>query len=167
MGFSNGLDKNSIFMRISPQTLLVELMMCPESIAEQKKVVRAVKNEFEEAEEERAAMELEVMGEVTDEQDPVSGKPRYSNDKSRQAELSRRLKSIPSYTVLARHAKAIKSKLGQAQDELDRLENNYRSLRYRAELAAAELRFWAGEEPKETRYTAQATQTGINAQQAY
>jgi hypothetical protein len=36
--------------------------------------------------------------------------------------------------------------VNQAQDELERLENKYRSCRYRAEIIAAELRFWAGKE---------------------
>jgi hypothetical protein len=157
------MNKQEIYMRISPQALHTELAIYPDKIADQKAAVRSAKKNFEDLDQERAVRELEIMSDITGDSDPSTGKARFSNDKARQAELAKRVKVDPEYQAALRQSKDAEMGLNQAQDELERLENKFRSCRYRAELAAAEFRFWGGMEQEENLHNPYAH----NAKQAY
>jgi hypothetical protein len=139
-------NKEQLYNQINPFAIKLELEQYPDKIRDQKSKVRDLKQNFNDVDTDRASRELEIMAEITDTSDPATGKAKFSNDKSRQAELVKRCRADHDYIVSANLSKEAQQAVDQAQDELDRLENKYRSCRYRAELAAAELRFWAGKE---------------------
>jgi hypothetical protein len=139
-------NKEQLFNQINPAVVLLELEQYPDKIRDQKIQVRNLKRAFDDIDMDRASQEVEILAVITDETDSNTGKAKFPNDKARQAELAKRCKNDPDYLVSAKLSKEAAVALNQAQDELERLENKYRSCRYRAEVIAAELRFWAGKE---------------------
>ncbi len=143
-------DKEQLYSQINPITVKLELDQYPDKIRSQKAKVRDLKQAFADIDADRAGRELEILAEITDETDPATNKAKYSNEKARQAELVKRCRADQHYIPAAKRSREAETAVNQAQDELDLLENKYRSCRYRAEVVAAELRFWAGEEAKES-----------------
>jgi hypothetical protein len=139
-------DKEQLYNQINPFTVKLELEQYPDKIRDQKSKVRDLKQTFSDVDADRASRELELMAEISDELDPTTGKPKFSNEKARQAELAKRCRTDQDYNISAKLSKEAQRAVDQAQDELERLENKYRSCRYRADVIAAELRFWAGKE---------------------
>jgi len=139
-------NKEQLYNQINPFAIKLELEQYPDQIRDQKSKVRDLTQTFNDVDADRSSRELEIFAEINDETDPATGKPRFSNEKSRQAELVKQCRADQDYIVSANLSKEAQRAVDQAQDELARLENKYRSCRYRAELAAAELRFWAGKE---------------------
>jgi chromosome segregation ATPase len=143
-------DKEQLYSQINPFAVKLELDQYPDKIKAQKAQVRDLKQAFNDIDADRANRELELLADITDETDPGTSKAKYSNEKARQAELVKRCRADQDYIAAAKRSREAETALNQAQDELDMLENKYRSCRYRAEVVAAELRFWAGEEAKES-----------------
>lgn len=143
---ANTTNKEQLYNQVNPFSVKFELEQYPEKIRNQKARVRDLKQAFNDIDADRAGRELELVAVITDEIEPTTGKAKFSNDKSRQAELAKRCRIDLDYTAAARRSREAEVAVNQAQDELDMLENKYRSCRYRAEIVAAELRFWAGKE---------------------
>lgn len=146
--------KAQFYNQLNPLAVKLELEQYPEQIRQQKAKVRDLKRQFDDIDQDRAVRELEILSEITNETDPGTGKAKYSNDKSRQAELAKRTKMDPEYIAAAQKSRNAEMALNQAQDELEMLENKYRSCRYKAEVIAGELRFWAGDEKEENLHQA-------------
>jgi archaellum component FlaC len=139
-------NKEQLYNQINPFAIKLELEQYPDQIRNQKSKVRDLKQTFADVDTDRASRELEIMAEITDTLDLATGKAKFSNDKARQSELAKRCRADQDYIVSANLSKEAEREVNQAQDELDRLENKYRSCRYRSEVVAAELRFWSGKE---------------------
>ncbi|MGD8399727.1 MAG: hypothetical protein PVH64_02150 [Bacillota bacterium] len=139
-------NKEQLFNQINPMGVMLELEQYPDKIRDQKSKVRDLTQTFADVDADRASRELEIFAEINDETDPATGKAKFSNEKARQAELTKRCRADQDYLISARLSKEAQQAVDQAQDELERLENKYRSCRYRADIIAAELRFWAGKE---------------------
>ncbi len=148
--------KEQLFNQINPMAILLELERYPEQIKAQKSFVRDLKRKFDDLDVDRAARENEIKADIAGEVDPSTNKAKFSNDKVRQAELNKRIRTDAEYIAAAKMGQAAEMALGQAQDELEMLENKYRSCRYKAEIIAAQLRFWAGDEQKEDLHSDQA-----------
>jgi hypothetical protein len=147
-------NKNDLFRNINPEAVLIELNSYPEQIKNQRNIVRNLKTAFDNVDQERQIRELEIMGDITSEVDQPTGKAKFSNDKSRQVELAKRIKTDIQYNDASKKSRGAETSLNQAQDELEMLENKYRSCRYRAEIIASTLRFWAGDEKEENMHRA-------------
>lgn len=147
-------DKEQLYNQINPLAVKLELERFPEQIRNQKSKVRDLKRAFDDVDTDRATRELEILADITGEPDPNTGKAKFSNDKARQAELSKRVKIDAEYISAGMKSRNAEIALNQAQDELDMLENKYRSCRYRSELIASELRFWAGTEKEDNSHQA-------------
>jgi hypothetical protein len=147
-------SKQQLYTQINSAAVLIELDQYPERIRNQKSLVRDLKRQFDDIDQDRAVRELEIMGQITGEPDPATGKAKFSNDKARQAELAKRVRTDVEYIEAAKKSRDAEMKLNQAQDELEMLENKYRSCRYRAEIIAGELKFWAGGEQEENLHQA-------------
>lgn len=139
-------DKEQLYNQINPFSIKLELEQYPDKIRNQKSKVRDLKQAFADIDADRASRELELIADIADETDLATGKAKFSNEKARQAELAKRCRADQEYIAAVKRSKEAQRVADQAQDETDMLENKYRSCRYRAEIVAAELRFWAGKE---------------------
>jgi hypothetical protein len=139
-------NKEQLYNQINPLAVKLDLERYPDQIRDQKNKVRDLKQSFSDVDAGRASRELEIMAEISDELDSATNKAKFSNEKARQAELVKRCRTDQDYIVSAGLSREAEMAVNQAQDELERLENKYQSCRYRAEIIAAELRFWAGKE---------------------
>ncbi len=141
--------KEQLYNQINPAAVLIELERYPEQIKARKSLVRDLKRRFDDVDVDRVARENEIK---TD----IAGNKNFSNEKARQAELAKLILTDAEYIAAARKGQAAEQALGQARDEVEMLENKYRSCRYKAEVIAAQLRFWAGDEQKEDLHSNQA-----------
>ncbi|MDN5324141.1 MAG: hypothetical protein PWQ67_2595 [Clostridia bacterium] len=123
-----------------------KLRTFPSIIKAQKQKVRDAREEFKETDQMRAIHEADLMTDINAEKDPVTGKAMFSNDKTRQAELLRRKQNDFAYQEAERAAKAAQIKLNEAEDELDRLIDEFKSYRYIVGLTTQELALLASEE---------------------
>ena len=122
----------------------------PYIIKEQKQKVREAREIFSQADMDRTLEEANLMTDIAADIDPGTGKARYSNDKTRQAELIRRKLNSDDYKVAEQSSKEAEYVLNETQDELDQLVDEFKSYRYIVSLTTQELALLAGSEQEET-----------------
>jgi len=110
---------------------------------EAKKVLAAARGDFKDAESEREQEEAILMAAISAEVDPNTGKAAFSNDKARQAELIVRKKLSPEYQEVEAAVTEAEREVNSAQFELERLQDEYKSYRYVADLTARELALYS------------------------
>ena len=117
-----------------------KLLELPALIRAQKTKVNEARQEAEDANADRAVEEANLMMSILGEID-AKGKSLYSNAESRAAELSRRKADPESedYQIAAKAARDADMDLKDAQADLERLMDEYKSYRYIARLTAAEM----------------------------
>lgn len=129
----------------------------PGQVKEQKKVIRELRNMFKDAEQELKMAEADLVTDIAAETNPNNGKPAYSNKEARDAELERRKSRCPNCQDAVKAAREVGYKLEEAQDELEKLQDEYKSYRYAVAMVTQELALYAGAEESEngadTRYT--------------
>lgn len=138
--------KQEIYDRLNPESLHRMLDSYPEQIRTKKDELRNKKRILDNVELDRQERENEIMAEIRDETNPATGKAVYSNADDRKAELVKRCRKDSLYLERLKVSQAAETQVGQCQDEIEMLENKYKSMRYRATMVAAELRFWSGDE---------------------
>lgn len=125
------------------QVLQEELLQLPGEIRRQQDAVRAAKQAVEDlraqVEAAEANLMLAISAATTD-----AGKPAYSNDTARKAELARRKSTDPEYTQAVRALQDAEASLATAQADLDQLVNRFSAIRHLTDLQAARLRLLAG-----------------------
>ncbi len=98
-------------------------------------------------------IEAEMATDIAVEMDPNTGKPKFTNDKTRQAELLRRKGTDPVAQEAMTAMKKAEYLMNELQDELEALQDKFRSYRYVVRLTAEELALMASEheieEPEE------------------
>jgi gamma-glutamylcyclotransferase (GGCT)/AIG2-like uncharacterized protein YtfP len=122
--------------------MLGKLHEYPALIRAQQDVVSECRRRVEEA---KSAVDLAravVAAAVLSETDG-NGKPRYSNDKTREAEITRRLASDPEYQAALANLRAAQEEGDAAQFELDRLFNEFAAARAAARVLAAKMNLLA------------------------
>lgn len=72
------------------------------------------------------------------------GKPRYSNDKAREAEITRRLAVDPEYRAVLQAVREAEDAVNSEQFELNRLYNEFSAYRAVAKVLAGKLHLVAG-----------------------
>ena len=152
-------DIPAILADLETDLLKRRLYDFPEQIKEQKKVIRELRNMFKDAERELKMAEADLATDIAAEKDPNTDKLVYSNKEAREAELERRKAKCPNCQDAAKAAREAGYKLEEAQDELDKLQDQYKSYRYVVRLVTQELALFALDEEQEdgpsedTRYT--------------
>lgn len=125
------------------------LLEYPEMIKNQKSKIRRLKDAFREADRERVILEADIAGEIASETNPNTGKAAYGNAEARSVELTRRKKTDTGYQDVAKVARDAEYELGEAQDELEALQDKFKAYRYVVRLTAEELALMATEEQEE------------------
>lgn len=72
------------------------------------------------------------------------GKPRYSNDKAREAEITRRLAIDPEYRAALQAVREAEDTVNSEQFEMNRLHNEFSAYRSVARVLAGKLHLVAG-----------------------
>ena len=139
----------AILANYETKTMKAKLLEYPALIQEQKAKVRKLRDELSDNQEILQAIEASIIMEIADEVDPNTGKARFSNDKTRSGELARRKQQNEHYKQARDNTRRVEHKLGEAQDELDALQDKYKSYRYVVRLTAEELALIAGDEESE------------------
>lgn len=137
-----------ILAQLDTAGLKQRLLQYPVAIQEQRAAVRKAKEELTRAEGERDFLEAEMTAEISAAVNEA-GKPMYSNDKARAAELVRQKAANPEYQSVARAAQAAEYRFNEAQDELYRLQDEFRSVRDIVRLVAQEISLWTVDEAEE------------------
>lgn len=136
-----------------------KLRSFPSVVKEQKAKVRQLRERYNEAEQVRAMIEADLMTDISAEVNHDTGKPMFSNDKARQAELMKRKGIDDDYHCAAKDVKEAEYVLNEAQDELDKLVDEFKSYRYIVSLTTQELALMASEE-REEEYSASGQTAG-------
>ena len=159
----------AILADLETDLLKRELYAFPERVKEQKAVIRELRNVFKDAELELKMAEADLVTDIAVETNPNNGKPAYSNKEAREAELERRKAKCPNCQDAAKAVREVGYNLEEAQDELEKLQDEYKSYRYVVALATQEVALYAGAEESEgdqdARYT--VTEKGKAAGQLY
>ena len=119
------------------------LDMLPEKIRDQKDHIsglnETVKTKKEELDLLESTMSLEINN-ATDE----DGKKKFSNKGMRQAELKRRMKKSDEYQEAKEDLEDAKRAKEQAEFELDRLYNQWKAVRKKADMLSSRMEMLAG-----------------------
>ncbi|HBR33880.1 MAG TPA: hypothetical protein DD734_04545 [Firmicutes bacterium] len=125
------------------------LLSLPLKMEMQKRAIRQLREVYNEKEQTRALWEAEIMSEVVSASNPDTGKPAFSNETARNTEKLRRMAASEDYQKVARCAKDAELAVGTAQDELERLQDEFRAAQYVAEIVASEIALYAKTVPVE------------------
>ncbi len=92
------------------------------------------------------SLENDLLLMITAETNPETGKPKFSNEKARQAELANRKKTDQTYQdteaqikKMKDHAEQLENEVAMAEAELDKLENQFYAIRKQLDLATKEI----------------------------
>ena len=121
----------------------------PREIFNKKKEIRQLREVFAESDQERAVLEAEMMQEITDTKDPSTGKAKYSNEKTRDGELTRRKADSSDYFNVMQVVKRAGYALSEAQDELEMLQDAFKAARYVVRLVSEEIALMGGEDAEQ------------------
>ena len=116
-----------------------KLLEFPGLIREAKRKVRDATDYFKGLEMTRKEIEADMVVDIAAEVNPQTGKPVYSNEAARAAALNQKKATDEEYSQVYVTARAAERNITEAQDDLDRLFDEYKSYRYVARLVANEL----------------------------
>ena len=122
-----------------------KLLEFPGLIQAQKRMIRVLRDAFKDADSARGVIEADLATDINAETDPATGKPKFSNEKARATELIRRKLANEEYMAANQQARQAAYALGEAEDEMEALQDKYRSYRYVVRLVSAELELMAGD----------------------
>lgn len=143
----------SLLAELETKVLKARLLVYPEIIQAHKAGLREARETYNEAAARVAMLEAELATDIATETDPNTGKPKFSNDKTRQNELLRRRGTSPEYTEAAQEAREAERRMNELQDELEGLQDKFKSYRYITRLTAEELALLATEETEQEEFT--------------
>jgi chromosome segregation ATPase len=133
--------------------LRIQLDTLPSDIYNQRIKINSYRNqqrnlikELKEKENTLKSLENDLLLVITAETNPDTGKPVYSNDKARQAELNNRKKTDPDYLAIDNQIRQIRAQnddlenqIAMAEAELERLQNTFTAVTKKIELASREM----------------------------
>lgn len=99
-----------------------------EKISEERSGLRAARQMLADAELNVKETEAAIMADIIAEVNPSTGKPKFSNDKARQAELMARKKTDPDYLAAVERLNDIKSRVEAFEDEIYSLDSQLKEL---------------------------------------
>jgi hypothetical protein len=108
----------------------------PENIRQQKEAVRAAGRAIIETREEVEYQEAILKAEIESEVSPSNGKPIFSNEGARKAELIRRKKNSAEYQEALKALRDAEDIQSSAQFELDKLTDKFNGAMYASRIIA-------------------------------
>lgn len=99
-----------------------------EQIAEKRQAQRTVRQSMADAELAVKEAEASLLADITAETNPATGKPMYSNDKARQAELMARKKTDPDYLAAVANHNSVKEQVNTLEDEIFSLDTKLKEI---------------------------------------
>jgi transcription initiation factor IIF auxiliary subunit len=120
-----------------------KLLTLPGQIEAQKTKIRQLREVFTEKEQARALREAEIMDEINIAINPNTGKPLYSNEKAREAAKLRKMSTDPEYQQLTQLVKEAEMAVNAAQDELERLYDEFKATQFITQLIGYEVALFA------------------------
>ena len=129
---------------IGADRIAERLLDIPAQIQAQQETVQLAKQAVEEAKGELQLAESLLMAEIQSATDPQTGKPLYSNETARRAELAQRQAGDKQYQDALQRLRDAESTLSAAQFELDRLYNEFSALKAVAGMTTGKLHLMAG-----------------------
>lgn len=115
----------------------------PTEIRRQQDLLLSAKKILEDAKSNLKLAEQVIVAMVVSETDG-NGKPRYSNEKAREAEIAQRLANEPDCQRALQTFRDAESKVSSDQFELDRLYNEFSAYKIAAQVLASKLNLVAG-----------------------
>lgn len=139
----NKLDNSKLVSSIE-QALNIEklqntLMSYPEQIRARQQQLQTAKEHLEGTKSELLFEEQMILAEITEAQNPATGKPLYSNDTARKAELAKRLNDSKEYQLRLKSVREYESAVMSAQFDLDLLNNQFAAASAVARITANRL----------------------------
>lgn len=126
---NNRLDNSklvsSIEQALNVEALQNKLMSYPEQIRARQQQLQSAKETLETLKGEVLFEEQMILAEITESQNPATGKPLYSNDTARKAELARRLNESKEYQSKLHQQKEYERAVSSCQFDLDLLNNQF------------------------------------------
>lgn len=133
----------AILAEYNTDLLRAKLMEFPGLIREAKTKVRNATEIFKTIEMTRKEIEADMIVEVAAEMNGATGKPAYSNEAARAAALNQRKGLDQDYIKAFNDARVAERNISEAQDDLDRLFDEFKSYGFIARLVANELALMA------------------------
>lgn len=137
------MDAREILDNLGTELFKEKLLTLPAKIEAQKQKIRELREVYTEKEQARALREAEIMSDIISEVNPNTGKPAFSNDTARNAEKLRRMAADEEYQRMAREAKEAEMAVNQAQDELERLHDEFKANQFVSQLLSYEVALFA------------------------
>lgn len=122
----------------SVERVVESLLAAREHVAERRSTVRAAREKVQRLERAVKELEAEMVLEIAFETG-ANGKPRFSNESLREAELTRRKARDPQYRDLEAALLNAKRELQEAEDGLADALDEFRAWQIVAKLRAAEM----------------------------
>ena len=119
--------------------LKAQLREIPFRLMSQKKIVSQFRQVLEEAQCTLDQEEAILVSLIASEINLTNGKQVYSNKEARDAELIVRKKNSPTCQAAEANVKAAEQNLNEAQFDLERIQDEFRSLRITAQITCQEL----------------------------
>lgn len=116
---------NSIEQALNIEKLQNTLMSYPEQIRSRQQQLQSARENLEAMKSEVLFEEQMILAEITEAQNPSTGKPMYSNDTARKAELARRLNESREYQKKVHQQKEYERAVHSCQFDLDLLNNQF------------------------------------------
>jgi hypothetical protein len=131
-------SRRGLEIKLDVNNFTTNIMALPERIRVQSEVYKEARTAFEAAKSDLVNAESMLMAVITAEEND-KGKPRYSNDATRRAELEIRKKSDWDYSEAWGPYKAAFDEMENAQFGLEQLQNEFKAYQTVGGLLAARL----------------------------
>lgn len=116
------------------------IMVSRQAIDEKRQALRTTRQSLSDAEQSVKESEAALMAEIAGEVDTVSGKPKFSNDKARGAELIKRKREDHDYLAAYQAYQGVKQQVEEAENELATHDTELKCLEYEFQAAVAQLK---------------------------
>lgn len=121
------------------EAIIARLSQLPIEIRRHKDAVAAANRAVEESQADVDRAEAVLVARIANDMNPQSGKPVFSNAEARQAELTQRRAKDEDYQIAFRALVDASEAKNTASFELEKLQDEFRSLGSVSRLVAAEL----------------------------
>lgn len=111
----------------------------PEKILQKQLEIKEIERRLRAAQEDVELAEARLQADIAAEIDDKTGKPRFSNDTARKAELALRKRRDADYKLLSEEATRIEAELDTARAELEMLDRQWNGAKTALESCTAEL----------------------------
>jgi hypothetical protein len=138
------INADEILNELRTNDLKAKIAQYPALIVVQRAKIRELREVFNNADRSCAVAEAELISEISEEKDSATGKAKYSNAETRQAVLLKRKQVDSTYIKAIEIARDAEQNLNQAEEELDKLEKEFKANLFVSDLVSSEISLYAG-----------------------